>query len=244
VKVGRVDAFWAGFFGLPARALAEPGTHVVPHARLGDYSGAWFFVRLLDDRPDEGARIASAPPAWCELIRDALDARGYDALLSEEALRALFGGAFRGTVGPAYHGWLDAERFRPRPSPAVRELAPSDARRVAALRAACGERDWQSADLRVDAPGACGWFEDGELLAAASLTDWGEGVVGPGVLSRPASRRTGCGTGVCSAAVAAALAAGKSLTYQTLMVNTGALRIASSLGFEPYASHLAVRLGP
>jgi GNAT superfamily N-acetyltransferase len=234
----RIDAFWAGFFGVPERALAEAGARVVPHAGLGDYAGVWFFVR-------GGACVVSAPPAWCETLRGALAEESFEALLSEDALRALFGESFRGTVGPAYQGWLDPGRFRPRPSPAVRAIAPGDARAIESLRAACSEDDWRDADLRLDGPGAFGCFEGGELVAAASLTPWGEGVAGPGVLARPRHRGRGCGAAAVSAAVERALGAGDLVVYQTLMSNSPAVGIATALGFARYASHLAVRLqGP
>ena len=45
-----------------------------------------------------------------------------------------------------------------------------------------------------------------------------------------------------SAAVTWALAADKVLTYQTLIENQAAVGIARNLGFEQFASHIAVRL--
>ena len=231
----RIDTFWAGYFGVSASALGEPGTHVVPHVGLGDYAGVWFFVR-------DGACIVSAPASWCDRIREALVAHTFDAVLSEEGLTALFGPAYATTVGPAYQGWLDPQRFEPTSSPNVRPIEEADRDATLAFRAACGEDDWQDGDLKLDAPGAFGWFEADDLLAAASLTHWDDTTVGPGLLVRPDRRRAGCGTAACSAAVAWSLQAGLTLTYQTLMENTGALRIAQSLGFEQYATHIAVRL--
>ena len=81
------------------------------------------------------------------------------------------------------------------------------------------------------------------MLAAASLTDWGPDTVGPDVLAHPDRRRAGCGKAVVSAVVSYALEADKVLSYQTRMENQPALAIARSLGFEQYASHVAVRLG-
>lgn len=217
--------------------LREPGTTVVPHAWLGDYSGVWFFVR-------EGACIVSAPGAWCEPIRDALAERTFDAILSGEGLRALSGSSFDRTVGPAYQGWLEPDRFSPFVAPEVREVVASDAPAVERLQASCSEEDWRDADLKLDPPGAFGFFEAGELCAASSLTEWMPGIVGPGVLSRPDVRGRGCGAAVVSAAVGHALAADALVIYQTLMENAGACGIARRLGFEQYASHIAVRLTP
>lgn len=47
---------------------------------------------------------------------------------------------------------------------------------------------------------------------------------------------------VVSSVVAAALAEGKLLLYQTLEANRSAVRIALSLGYGQYARHVAVRL--
>jgi GNAT superfamily N-acetyltransferase len=233
----RIDAFWAGFFGTPIEALDEPGARVVPHVGLGDYSGVWFFVR--------GAScLVSAPAHWVEPLREALAERTFDAVLSEEGLTIVFGEAFAGTVGPAFHGHLDPARFRPHPAPEVRAIRASDASAIEILRAACRAEDWEAASLKLESPGASGWFQDDSLLAAASLTDWGPDTVGPDVLTHPERRRAGSGKAVVSAVVSHALEAGKVLTYQTLMENQPALGIARSLGFEQYASHVAVRLGP
>lgn len=231
----RITAFWAGFFGTPIEALDEPGAQVVPHVGLGNFSGVWFFAR-------GAACIVSAPARWLEPLREALSEHTFDALLSEEGLATVFGEALAGTVGPAFHGHLEPTRFRPHAAREVRSIEASDAQAVRALQAACGDQAWEDASLSLDAPGAFGWFEDDALLAAASLTSWGPETVGPEVATHPERRRTGCGKAVVSAVVSRALEAGKVLTYQTLMENQPALGIARSLGFEQYASHVAVRL--
>jgi len=169
----RVAAFWADFFDVPVEALDEPGVRVVAHAGLGDYSGAWFFVR-------GGACIVSVPPRWLQPLRDALRDRSLDAVLSEVGLATVFGEALAGTVGPVFHGHLEPASFRPYPARAVRAIERSDGRAVLALREACGEDAWQDGSVSSNPPGAFGWFEDGMLLAAASLTDWGANTVGPG----------------------------------------------------------------
>jgi len=231
----RIDRFWAEFLGVDPDRLATPGVAVVAHAALGDYAGVWFFVR-------ETTCIVSAPPAWCDPLRAALREQRLDSLLEPAGLDALFGPALAATIGPAFHGWLEPERFRPRRAAAVREVGAADADAVAALRADCGEAAWHAGDLRTAEPGAFGWFESGALVAAASASPWAPGVVGPGVLCRPAARRRGCGTAVVSAVAERALARGELVVYQTLMENEAARGVAARLGFAFYATHLAVRL--
>lgn len=230
-----IDEFWAGFLGAPPESLVTPGVRVVPHAALAGYAGVWFFVH-------EQSCVVSAPEAWCGRIESALAAATVDAVLSPDGFGAVFGDAFDRTTGPTFLGWLDPGDFRPSPAEAVRALVADDEDAVDALRSACPGEDWEAADLRVAGPGAFGWFEAGELLAAASLTEWQQGVVGPGVIARPGGRGRGAGRAVVSAAVATALADGALVIYQTLMQNTPAVAIARRLGFVHYASNLAVRL--
>jgi hypothetical protein len=217
-----IDRFWEGFFGTPM----SPGNVVVPHAALAGYPGVWFFVR-------KSCCIVSAPPAWCPRLEQALGEATLDSVMSEGGFRAVFGSAFESSVGPSWLGWLSSRHFQPVSSPKVRRATAPELR---ALAAACSPQEREAADLRDD--DAFGWFEGEEILAAASLTAWGENVAGPGVLSR----RPGCGTAVVSATVAEALRDGKLVVYQTLMENERAVGIARRLGFEFYASHLAVRL--
>jgi GNAT superfamily N-acetyltransferase len=234
-SVRPVDAFWAGFLGTSTEALATPGIQVVPHAGLAGYAGVWFFVH-------DQSCIVSAPQAWCDRLASALAAASIDAVLSPDGFGAVFEDAFDRTIGPSYLGSLEQGDFRPSPADPVRALAAGDADAVDALRAACPAEDWDAGDLKLDAPGAFAWVEDRALLAAASLTEWQPGVVGPGVLARPEARGRGAGRAVVSAAVEHALADGSLVIYQTLMQNTPAVGIARRLGFTHYASNLAVRL--
>jgi hypothetical protein len=62
--------------------------------------------------------------------------------------------------------------------------------------------------------------------------------------SRAALHRGQNARGLCvvAAACAAALGRGELVLYQTLLTNRGALGIARRLGFEPYATLVALRL--
>ena len=223
-----IDAFWAGFLGATPTALVDPGICVVPHAALAGYSGVWFFVRA-------GSCVVSAPAHWCERLEAALAEATVDSVLSPDGFAAVFGDAFDSAVGPSYLGWLEPGSFQPIANENVRPVTSRDAAALAALREASGA-DWEAVDLQPT--GLFGWFEGEELLAAASMTEWAPHVVGPGVLSR----RSGCGRAVVSAVVDQALRDGSLVVYQTLMENTPAVAIAQRLGFEQYASHIAVRL--
>jgi predicted GNAT family acetyltransferase len=111
-----------------------------------------------------------------------------------------------------------------------------------ALRSACTIEEWEHSALSKGSDVRYGYFE-GEQLTAAGISDiWSEHVVGPGVLSHPAARGRGHGTAVASAIVTQALQAGNLVMYQTLLDNAPAVAVAQRLGFQHYATHLAVRL--
>lgn len=222
-----IDRFWEGFFG----RRPEPGVHVVPHAALAGYAGVWLFAR-------EASCIVSAPPDWCGVLERAFGNSTVASVLSPDGFRAVFGDAFDRSVGPTWLGWLPPDEFRPAHDEAVRPASPAE---LQALREASPPEAWEDADLHEE--GAFGYFEpgefeEGEIQAAASMTSWGDAVVGPGVLSR----RPGCGKAVVSAVCADALENGKLVIYQTLRENERAVGIARRLGFSFYASHIAVRL--
>ena len=63
-------------------------------------------------------------------------------------------------------------------------------------------------------------------------------------MTRPAYRGCRYGRAVASAATAQALEAGFIVLYQTLFANTPSVALATGLGYQAYASQLAVRLIP
>jgi GNAT superfamily N-acetyltransferase len=63
-----------------------------------------------------------------------------------------------------------------------------------------------------------------------------------GVVTHPAYRGHGYGRAVVSAATGQGLEAGFIVLYQTLLANAPSVALATGLGYQPYATHLAVRL--
>jgi predicted GNAT family acetyltransferase len=63
-----------------------------------------------------------------------------------------------------------------------------------------------------------------------------------GVVTHPAYRRRGYGRVVVSAATAEGLTAGFVVLYQTLLGNAPSVALATGLGYQRYATHLAVQL--
>jgi predicted GNAT family acetyltransferase len=64
------------------------------------------------------------------------------------------------------------------------------------------------------------------------------------VITDPEARGRGHATRVVCALVERALAADRLVLYQTLLANAPAVAVARRLGFEAYATLLAVRLDP
>lgn len=228
----RDDRFWAAFLGIDPQAWATLGVSVRPHVGLRDYRGLWCFRR--DRRV-----VVSAPAAWVPRLSDiATDCDDGDLMRPSFWARVL-ADDFERAIGPAYQGCLDPANFRQEPRGAVRPVGDADHSAIEVFRTACGE-DWNMPDNATHWRHA--YFEEGAVTALAGYRAWSETAGDPCVITRPDARSRGRGTAVVSAVVAEALANGRLLLYQTLESNEAAVRIASSLGYERYANHLAVRL--
>lgn len=231
----RIDAYWSAFLGVPAASLREPGIVVTAHAGLGDYRGLWLFVCGR-------AAVISAPADLRGAAERAFaSARSSDLLSREYVVRAL-GRAAGKTVGPSYQGWLPAGHLRPIAHEEVRALASSEKTAVAKLRSAVSAEEWEHGGIEVDGPEILAIVDGERVLSLGQLRARAGGASDPCVLTHPAERGRGCAARVVCALVERAIAADRLVLYQTLMANAPAVAIARRLGFEPYATVLAVRL--
>lgn len=232
----RVDRHWARFFGIDVARLSRPGVHVAPHAGLGDYAGVWLFRR--------GAScVVSAPPARVGEIEARLAGRSVAELGDPTTVAALFPEASR-IVGPAFQASVAPDCFVARGDPETRLLDERDDEARARLREACSDEDWEFGTP----PGAtaivqAGCFRAGALVSLATLRKRDGDACDPCIVSHPAWRGRGCATATVSAVVRYALERDLLVLYQTLVANEPAVALARALGFDPYATHLAVRLG-
>jgi GNAT superfamily N-acetyltransferase len=229
-----VEDYWSRFLGVPFAALRAPGIVVTPHAGLAGWRGVWIFVR-------GASAVVSAPPERAAALRAAAGSWPPGSLLEPETAASLIGVGRAAVVGPSFQGWLAPERFAGPAKPA-RLLTAADRPALHALRAACSPADWESAGAAAGAQ-LFGTFEGPELVALVALRDRGAGACDPGVVTHPAHRGRGHGLAAVAAAVSDALSRGQLVLYQTLLENRPALRIAEKLGFERYATLVAVRLG-
>lgn len=227
--------FWSGFLGIAMEELLEPGLRVVPHAGLGNYRGAWIFAYGQTN-------VLSVPPPLVEELRLAAGALSAETAQNFESIARLLDDRAERVIGPAYHGYLSPESFRPQLRPDVRVLTPDDDPALSRLQEACTDAAWAHAgiDPRRATP-AIGVWLDGCLAAVAQNEVLAPGVVSPGVVTHPYFRGRGAGKAAVSAVTADALERGELALYQTLLSNAPALAIAETLGYRPCGTHLAIR---
>jgi predicted GNAT family acetyltransferase len=142
-------------------------------------------------------------------------------------------------IGPAFIGY--AEHISPAPSGA-RLLVKEDFPLVDELRRSCEELAWEHGGSEVEGSPTAGAFENGRLVSLAGYEVWDDAIAHISVVTHPDFRGHGHGRAVVTQVAAAALEAGLLPQYRTLEANAGSIRIAEALGFERYATSVAVRL--
>ena len=234
----RPEAWWSAFLGVSAEALRAPGCTVVAHAGLGDWRGVWFFSRgdsLVVSAPDSHRRALERSTAgWCP----------GDVPITPECVEAWVGPDVALVIGPSYQGWLPPERFRPIDDPRAVELGPGRRAALERFRAACPREDWDLCGIDPDLGPIQAVFEGDDAVALGQLRMRAADVVDPSILTLPEARGRGHAAHIVSALAHGALARGQLVLYQTLHANLPAVGVAERLGFEAYASLIAVRLRP
>jgi predicted GNAT family acetyltransferase len=79
-------------------------------------------------------------------------------------------------------------------------------------------------------------------VALAGFRQQSDTVGDPGIITHPESRGRGYATAAASRVVENAIELGRLVLYVTLESNIAAVSVATRLGFEQYATHVAVRL--
>jgi GNAT superfamily N-acetyltransferase len=228
----RIDAYWTAFFGGRPGLLSEPGTAVLPHAALAGYRGVWFFRRgdtlVISIPPD-----IAAPPLATLTAADFEDVERITSLLHTPVARV---------VGPAWIGYADATTLRPCHDSRARLLTDADSAAIDALRSACPAEAWEHGGSDIGDWPLAGVFDGDTLVALAGCERWGSDIAHLAVITHPAYRGRGLGTGAASLAAATALGHGLIPQYRTLRGNTPSLAIGARLGFVHYAESIAARL--
>lgn len=234
----RVDAYWAGVFGCTPEQLRSPEPVVLSHAvALADYAGI-SILQLAGAAP-----LLSLPPSLLNGFGTRLAAAVKDGLYLDGRWATLLGPHLERIVGPAWIGYTDTQD----PLPATdageaRPLRTADAPALERLRQACTPTEWEHGGSMLGKHQVVGVFTCGELAAIAGYEIWGESIAHLSVLTHPAHRGQGFGRAVVGKASVLALAEGLIPQYRTLLANAPSRAIAASLGFELYATSLALRL--
>ena len=226
------DRYWAGHLNCPADELFSSPLRVVTHGEeLKGYNGALGLFR-------EGVATVSIPSDRAGELRGLLaDLEG--GCTPEQFAAALFPVATV-VLGPAYLGYTMDVRGT---AALARSLNDEDAAAVESLREACGEEEWEHGGSSLDVP-CSGVFCDGQLAAFSGYETWGGTIAHLYIVTHPGFRGRGFGKNAVAHLSRRALAAGLLPQYRTLDANTPSIRIAEALGFQRYATSMAVRLVP
>jgi GNAT superfamily N-acetyltransferase len=227
-----VDDYWEKFFGLPASALIATGFCVVPHVGLEGYAGAWVFRRGR-------ATLVSVP---ADMLRGVeLRARSHPNFADHEEWSRVFERPITRVIGPAYDGFVPAEKSVTSLLFAER-LKPEHHRLLDGLKAACSEEEWDHGGIDpASKEPMFGCIVDGRLVGISQNEARTADAVSPGVATARDWRRRGVARAVLAAAIRDAFATRRLVLYQTLNSNHASVRLGESLGVIPYAQHCAYR---
>ena len=229
-----VDRYWAADLGCGREALYTKQTLVTPH-NFDAYQGIYAFCR-------RDLLVVSAPATLVEALRR--DALGWlhSHILQEHRLRHILPYPVERVIGPAFVGYTDSAIFRPTQHGAPRVLTQIDAPDFEALRAACSPMEWEHGGSSLGEQPIVGVHVEGQLAAVAGYEVWGEAIANISVITHPRYRGQGYGKMAVSRLTEAILNQGLAPQYQTLEANASSMAIAQGLGFERYATTMAVWL--
>jgi GNAT superfamily N-acetyltransferase len=220
----RAERFWSERLACPIALLRTPGVHL----RARPDAGSLFVVQV------EGCSVVVAPVD----LHAALAAFDAGPLGNPKALQGIVPRGAR-FVGPAFVGY--GAGF-PAASTEVERVPGARSPAVARLRGALTAEEWEHANL--EAAGELFTISaEGSVVAACGFATLLRKVAHLGVATHPDHRGRGLGRRVVSAAASAALARGLLPQYQTLFANRAALAVGEALGFERFATTLAVQWG-
>lgn len=235
-----VETFWRDLFGLAEERLWRQVTVQHPHTRLGGYEGwyvAWRGHGVHVSAPSSAdaadvASLAEMSPA------DLQDPVFWQAFATQRSLRV---------IGPATHHYLDEDPGVPA------DVEQVDPARLTLLRHASTAEDWAESGIpeALDEGGEAlaVWGTVGEtdrpwvpaLLGGAVLTETAGAHRDIGLLVAQDARGRGVGARLGRAAASYAISWHGWARWTCRTANEPSLRTAAGLGFEPYATQLAIR---
>jgi len=236
---GEVEAFWRDLFGLDPDELWQDVT-VRPHERLGDYEG-WYVAWRADgvhvSCPATAAALDAAELAGASHV-DLQQPAYWEEFAAQRSLRV---------IGPATHHYLDTDPGVPE------DVEQVDPVRLTLLRDAVSPEDWEESGLAeaVDAHAVAlaAWGATGDtarpwvpaLLGGAVLRELGDKARDVGLLVADDARGRGLGRSLGQGAASYAVSWHGWASWRCRQTNLASMRTAAGLGFEPYATQLAIR---
>jgi GNAT superfamily N-acetyltransferase len=238
--IRKVDAYWARHLGCTAAQLHAAEPVLLAHAaEMDDYRGAYMMQFKV------AAPVISLPPTQVASLGPRLAAAARESLDADARWSEILGPLLERTVGPAWVGYASAETLRHVAADVeTRLLTPADAPHVERLGRAATPDEWDNIATLPRAGVMVGAFAEGELAAVAGYEVWGESIAHVAVLTHPAHRGRSLGRAVVSAVAGVALERGLVPQYRSLMENRASLAVANALGFQTYATSLALRFHP
>lgn len=233
--LGAIDAFWADQLGCLPPALRAPGLAVLGPAQT--HGGSSVFVCWRDP-----ACVVTVVAGLLDRVEPAVRAAAAADLVRPAFWQALLGVTHEAIRGPAWLGYADASDFRPCDQRGSRLLDTADTPALRRLAERCAPLEWEHGGIEFGQWPVFGCRRGDELVAAGTLKDWSELLRHVGIVTDPARRGQGYGKAVVSAMTERALAEGGIAQYRTLESNLPSIGIARSLGYEPYATTLAIRV--
>lgn len=221
------DRYWEAHLGDPPGGIYQERFRIITHGgEMVGYAGAFALFR-------EGRSTVSVPPGREEEIGGLLSSDECSPLTLALALVPMASAI----IGPTFVGY--AEEVAPPVHPA-RQIGDEDSPAVEALRIECDRTEWEHGGSAIRNP-CSGVFSEGQLVALAGYEVWGGTIAPISVITHPDFRGQGWGRSVAAHVVERALDAGLLPQYRTLEGNRPSMRIAESLGFQAYATTMAVK---
>jgi GNAT superfamily N-acetyltransferase len=226
------DRYWAAHLNCQPDELFSRPLHIVTHGdQLRGYSGALALFR-------GGTATVSIPSHRAGKLRSLL--AGLENGCTPEQFVVALAPVASLALGPAYIGYATDIRGD---DALARCLSEEDSAAVETLRQACSEEEWDHGGSLLDLP-CSGVFHDGQLAGLAGYETWGGTIAHLCIVTHPAFRGRGIGRNAVAHLARRALADGLLPQYRTLDSNAPSIRIAEALGFQRYATSMAVRLVP
>lgn len=237
-----VEAFWRDLFGVTKDQLWRQ-VSVHPHGRLAAYEGwyvAWRGQGVHVSAPSTADTADVASLLGASLL-DLQQPAFWRAFAEQRSLRV---------VGPATHHYLDEDPGVPGLDLGVEQVDPV---RLTLLRDAVSREEWEESGIpeALDEGGEAlaVWGATGEaarpwvpaLLGGAVLTETAGANRDIGLLVAGDARMRGVGLRLGRAAASFAVAWHGWARWTCRTANEPSLRTAARVGFEPYATQLAIR---